>query len=118
MVRVWRRERRAALGNKARFARSHSVPGTDRAHGRVRSGRRDRETGVPQAGALVSPARGLAYRNQACNGVIAIYNYRFGEHEGTCRVPAVLRCIAALLHFVATGKNGSGKGFDGQRGLG
>jgi hypothetical protein len=30
----------------------------------------------------------------------------------------LLRCIAALLHFVATGKNGSGKALDGQRGLG
>jgi hypothetical protein len=50
--------------------------------------------------------------------VLALHNCRFGEHKGTRPVPAVLRCMAALLHFVATGKNGRGKGFDGQRGLG
>jgi hypothetical protein len=42
------------------------------------------------------------------------HNCRFARHDGTLRVAAMLRGIAALLHFVATGKNGSGKAFDGQ----
>jgi hypothetical protein len=46
--------------------------------------------------------------------VVATHNGRFAKPESARRVPVVLRCIAALLHFVATGKNGSGKAFDGQ----
>jgi hypothetical protein len=43
-----------------------------------------------------------------------MHNCRFVRCDGTRRVPGVLRGIAALLHFVATGKNRSGKAFDGQ----
>jgi hypothetical protein len=50
--------------------------------------------------------------------MVAMHNRRFAGHGGIRSAPALLRCIAALLHFVATGKNGSGKAFDGQRGLG
>jgi len=46
--------------------------------------------------------------------VVATHNGAFAKPEGVRRVPVVLRGIAALLHFVATGKNGSGKAFDGQ----
>ena len=43
-----------------------------------------------------------------------MHNCQFAVCDGTRRVPGVLRGIAALLHFVATGKNRSGKAFDGQ----
>jgi|307.fasta_scaffold185408_3 hypothetical protein len=43
-----------------------------------------------------------------------MHNCQFAVCDGTRRVPGVLRGIAALLHFVATEKNRSGKAFDGQ----
>ena len=43
-----------------------------------------------------------------------MHNSQFAVCDGTRRVPGVLRGIAALLHFVATEKNRSGKAFDGQ----
>jgi len=55
----------------------------------------------------------LAYGNQDWDGVLAMHNCQFGMCDGTRRVPAVLRGMAALLHFVATGENRSGKAFDG-----
>ena len=58
--------------------------------------------------------RALAYGNQDCDGILGLHNCQFAMRDGTRRVPAVLRGIAALLHFVATGKNRSGKAFDGQ----
>jgi hypothetical protein len=56
----------------------------------------------------------LAYGNQNWGGILARHNCQFATRDGTRRVPAVLRGMAALLHFVATGKNRSGKAFDGQ----
>jgi hypothetical protein len=111
MVRVWGRGRRAVLSHTARFAGFRSVHGRDRWPGLCPKS----VTGKQNPRAAPWHARhALSYGHQECAGNFAMHNCQFATRDGTRRVPAVLRGIAALLHFVATGKNRSGKAFDGQ----
>jgi hypothetical protein len=89
------------------------VRGTNRSaggHGHVRAG-------VTSQGLR----RGAPWRGQAGLRIVARTatggrNIQLPVRQARRRLPrvSVLRCIAALLHFVATRKDGSGKAFDGQ----
>ena len=95
------------------FAIRRHLRDLDRSTGRIVgpvagfADKRERETG-PRGGPGPLPA----VIGKATEPVA--HNCRFARHDGMLRVAAVLRSIAALLHFVAIGKNGGGKAFDGQ----